>query len=76
VVPERDRVGAGGEDPLRQLRRQSDAVGGVLAVDDAHVDVELLAEQRQTLLQYAPARMSDDVGDEEKDQGTLRAAAE
>jgi hypothetical protein len=76
VVAERDRVGAGGEDLLRQLRRQAYAVRSVLSIDNADVDVELVSEARQTLLEDAAARMPDDVGDEEEDQGTLRDAAE
>jgi hypothetical protein len=43
VVPERDHVGAGGEDLLRDLRCDAEAVGRVLAVDGAEVDTELLA---------------------------------
>ena len=41
--PSRDHVGARGEDLVRELRGEPDAVGGVLAVHDAEVDVELLA---------------------------------
>ena len=59
----------------RQLRRQADAVGDVLTVDDADVDVELLPQGRQSLLDHAAAGVPDDVGDEEEDQGTLRDAA-
>jgi hypothetical protein len=44
VVPERDRVGAGAEDFRGEAGRQPDAVGRVLAVDHADVDVELLAQ--------------------------------
>jgi hypothetical protein len=39
VVSKRDRVGARGEQLLGEARRQSDAVGGVLSVDDTGVDV-------------------------------------
>jgi hypothetical protein len=46
VVAERDRVRPGGEDPLRELAGDAGAVGDVLAVDDAEVDVELLAQAR------------------------------
>ena len=44
VVAERDRVGAGGEQLVGEPRRDPDAVGGVLAVDDADVDLELVAQ--------------------------------
>jgi hypothetical protein len=43
VVPERDQVGARAQDPVGEPRRQATPVGGVLGVDDAEVDVELLA---------------------------------
>ena len=46
VVAERDRVGAGGEQPLGEPRRDADAVRDVLAVDDADVDVELARAAR------------------------------
>jgi hypothetical protein len=42
VVAERDHVGSGGEDPVGELGSQPGAVGRVLAVDGAEVDVELL----------------------------------
>jgi hypothetical protein len=75
VVAERDRVGAVCEQLLRELRRQPDPVGGVLAVDDADVDVVLLAQARQPLLERAPTGNADDIGDEKDDQGRVRAAA-
>ena len=43
-VAERDHVGAGGEQPLGDLRRDPAAVGGVLAVHDAEVDPELFSQ--------------------------------
>jgi hypothetical protein len=76
VVAERDRVGPEREELLRELRRQPDPVGGVLAVDDADVDSELLAQRLQPQLERAPTRNPDDVGDEEEDQGRVRTAAE
>jgi len=45
VVPERDRVGAGCQQPLGKSWRDSGAVGRVLSVDDAEVD-RLLRAQR------------------------------
>ena len=46
VVAERDDVGAGGEQLVGELRRDAGAVGDVLAVDDADVGAELLAQRR------------------------------
>ena len=46
VVPERHDVGAGGEQPLGQARRDTRPVGRVLAVHDAKVDAELVAKRR------------------------------
>ena len=74
VVAEGDRVGAGGEKPLGQLRRDPDAVGDVLAVDDADVDVELLAQRAEAVLERVASRASDDVSDEEDVQGSDPAA--
>jgi hypothetical protein len=65
VVAERDRVRAGRQQLVRELRRDPDAVGDVLAVDDADVDVELVAKRGQTLLERAPSGRADDIGDEE-----------
>jgi hypothetical protein len=65
VVAEGERVGARREQLLRELRRDPRSVGRVLAVDDADVDVELLAEPRQPLLDGAPAGGSEDVAEEE-----------
>jgi len=44
VIAERDDVCTGGEQPFGELRRDAGAVGDVLAVDDARVDVELLTQ--------------------------------
>jgi len=44
VVSERDHVRAGGKDAIRDPRSDPGAVGGVLAVDDAEGDVELVTE--------------------------------
>jgi hypothetical protein len=75
VVSERDHVGAGGEDLLRDLRSDAEAVGSVLAVDGAEVDAELLAEVRQQSFDRAGARCSVDVGDEEELYGIASVAA-
>jgi hypothetical protein len=44
VVPQRDHVGARREQLVGELRGDAGAVGDVLAVDDADVRVELVAE--------------------------------
>ena len=68
VVAERDRVGADREQLLGELGRDPDAVGDVLAVDDAEVDAELAAETGQALGQRLAAGSADDVADEEDPQ--------
>jgi hypothetical protein len=44
VIAERHHVRTGGQELVRELRRDPDTVGDVLAVDDADVDAKLLAE--------------------------------
>ena len=75
MVAERDHVGAGGQQLVGDLRRDAESVGGVLTVDDAEVDVELLAQGWQALFDRAAAWPAVDVGYEEKLQGMARAAA-
>jgi hypothetical protein len=75
VVAEGDHVGAGGEDPRGELRRDPDAVRRVLAVDDAERDVELLLQLREPFLDGTPSRRADDVTDEEDSQRTDSSAA-
>jgi hypothetical protein len=75
VVPEGDRISAGGEHLVRKFRRDSDSVGEVLAVQDADVGVQLLTQRRKALLDGAPAGDADDVCDEEDPQGRRFAAA-
>jgi hypothetical protein len=65
VVAERDHVGARGEQLVRELARDPRAVGRVLAVDDADVGAELLAQRRQPFLDGAPAGDAEDVREEE-----------
>jgi hypothetical protein len=65
VVARRDHVGARGEELLGELGGQADAVGGVLAVDDAEVDLELVLELGQTVRDGPPAGRPEDVTDEE-----------
>jgi hypothetical protein len=75
VVAEGDRVRAELEQLARELRRQPDAVGGVLAVHDAEVDVELVAQAFEPRFQRRSPRHPDDVRDEEKSQGSASAVA-
>ena len=75
MIAERDHVRAGGEQSLRQLRRDPDAVGRVLAVEDAEGDAELLLQPRQPFLDGPPPGCADDVPDEEDLQRTGRSAA-
>ena len=65
VVAGRDHVGARGEDLLRELGGQADSVGGVLAVDDAEVDLQLVAQLGQPVRDGPPAGRPEDVSDEE-----------
>ena len=65
MVAERDGIRPRGEQPVREPRRDADAVRDVLAVDDAGVDVELLAEAGEQLFDRVATRTSDDVADDE-----------
>ncbi len=69
VVPERDDVGAGGEEPVGELGGDPDRVGDVLAVHDAQVGADLLAERRQPRLDRAAAGDAEHVGYEEDPHG-------
>jgi hypothetical protein len=75
VVAERDHVGTRGQEPRRQLRRDPDAVGGVLAVEDAERDAELVLQPRQALLDGPPTGRANDVSDEQDLQRTGSSAA-
>jgi hypothetical protein len=75
VVAERKHVRAGGEQLLGELRGQTPAVRGVLGVDDAERDVELLLERREPLLDRAPPRGAEDVREEEDPQDSENVAA-
>ena len=75
VVAGRENVRAGGEELLRQLGRQPEPVGGVLAVDDAEVDAQLVPELGQPGLDGAPPGRSEDVCEKKDFQGVARALA-
>jgi hypothetical protein len=68
VVAERDHVRAGGEEPVGELARDARAVGDVLAVDDADIRSELVAQCRQPLFDGAPSGDAEDIGQEENFQ--------
>jgi len=69
VVPQRHRVRAGGQQALREPWRDAQAVRDVLAVDDARVDLEALAERREQPFDRVAAGTSDDVPDEQQAHG-------
>ena len=69
VVAERERVRARGEEPFGEPRRDPDAVRDVLAVDDAGVDVEALAQAGQQRLDRVAAGATHDVADEQQPHG-------
>ena len=69
MVAERERVRAGGKEAFGESRRDADAVRDVLAVDDAGVDVEALAQVGQQRLDRVAAGATDDVADEQEPHG-------
>jgi hypothetical protein len=75
VVPGRDDVGARREELVGELGRQAEPVGGVLAVDDADVCLELVPERREPRLDRPAARGAEDVCEEEDPQGVASALA-
>jgi hypothetical protein len=75
VVAEREHVDSRAEEPVRELRRDPDAVGRVLGVGDDEVEVELLAQALEPLLDRAQAGPAVDICDEEELQGVARLAA-
>jgi hypothetical protein len=75
VVPQRDHVGARREQPVGELRGDAGAVGDVLAVDDADVGVELVAQAGQAFFDCAPAGDAEDICKEEESQFRTSVAA-
>ena len=65
MIAERDHIDAGCEHLVRELGRDADAVREVLAVEDAEIRVQLVAQRRKALLDGAPAGHTDRVCDEE-----------
>jgi hypothetical protein len=68
VVAERDRVRSRTDEPVGEARRDPDAVRGVLAVDDAHVDLELVSQPGKPCLERPATGCADDVRDEQDAQ--------
>jgi hypothetical protein len=75
VIAERDHVGARGEQLVSELGGDPRAVGDVLAVDDADVGRELIAQAGQPLLDGASSRDAEDVCEEEDSQLRTSVAA-
>ncbi len=68
VVAERDRIGAGGKDALCVPGRKTRSVRGVLGVDEAEIDRQLLAQAGQLLLEHQPPRRAEDVSEKQDAQ--------
>jgi hypothetical protein len=68
VVAGCENVRAGGEELLRELRRQPQSVRDVFRVDDAEIDVELAAKVVEPRLDGAAARWPEDVAEKENAQ--------
>ena len=75
MVAERDHVGAGSQQSVGELRRDSCAVGDVLSVHDADVRCVLLAQARETLLNRVAPRDAEDVREKENFQFRTSVAA-
>jgi hypothetical protein len=65
VIAERDRVDPGGEQLVGDLRRDPEAAGDVLGIDDDERRRVALAQQWQAVEQRAPPEPADDVSDEQ-----------
>ena len=75
MVTERDHVGARREQTVRELRSDACTIGDVLAVDDADVGLEFLAQACEAFLDGAPAGDAEDIRKEEKSQFRTSVAA-
>jgi hypothetical protein len=75
VVAERDHVGSRSEQLVGELRRDAGSVGDVLAVDDAEVRSELLAQAAKAIFDRAPSGDAEDIGEEEESQFRTSVAA-
>jgi hypothetical protein len=75
VIPERDHVRAGAQQPVGELRGDARPVCDVLAVDDADVGFVLLPEAGQSLFDRVAAGDTEDVRQKEKFQFRTSVAA-
>ena len=75
MVPERDDVGARREQLVRELAGDAGAVRDVLAVDDAEIRAELVAQAAEPLVDRPPSRDAEDVCEEEESQLRTSVAA-
>jgi hypothetical protein len=73
VVAERHDIGSRIQQAVGELAGDARAVGDVLAVDDADVRAQLVAQACEALLYRAPPRDAEDVCEEEDPQ--LRTSA-
>jgi hypothetical protein len=71
VVAERDRVDAGAEQLVGDLRRDPEPAGDVLAVDDDERGVVALAQTGQQPEQRPPAQPAHEIADEEDGRGAV-----
>jgi len=75
VIAERDHVCSCAQQALGELRRDAGAVRDVLAVDDADVRAELVAQAWQPRLDRVPASDAENVGEEKNSQFSTSDAA-
>jgi hypothetical protein len=75
VIAERHDVGARVQQTVGELPGDAGAVGDVLAVDDADVGVELVAQAGQAFFDCAPAGDAEDICKEEESQFRTSVAA-
>ena len=75
VVAGRDHIGTGVQQPAGESGGQPDAVCRVLAVDDAELDAQLLANRWEVLLERPTSGGAEDIGEKEESQGSATLAA-
>ena len=75
MVAERDHVCSSGEQLVGEFRGDPCAVGDVLAVDDADVGAELVAQPGQAFFDGTPAGDTEHIRKEEESQFRTSAAA-
>ena len=75
VIAGRDQVGPGGEEVLTDGRREAEAAGGVLAVDDDRVEGQLGAQRREAVDQRLAPGPPDHVAAEQQSHACPDASA-